>query len=145
SNLNCSLKKKGIEFYQKWRLIGATNPYFGPVLINRTGWSHITRRNRPIARIEASFNLLPLAARIINDVSTWRMLTPVRRYDNRKDGYVCFIDFVGLTAKVNLKNRNSSEVMVVLKRERRYKQGEDCSSAKTRLWFYTVYEPGRGK
>lgn len=145
SNLNCSLKQKGIEFYQKWRLIGATNPYFGPVLINRTGWSHITRRNRPIARIEASFNLLPLAARIINDVSTWRMLTPVRRYDNRKDGYVCFIDFVGLTAKVNLKNRNSSEVMVVLKRERRYKQGEDCSSAKTRLWFYTVYEPGRGK
>lgn len=145
SNLKYTLKQKSIEFYQKWKLIGATNPYFGPVIINRTGWSHITRKKRPIARIEASFNLLPLAARIINDVFTWRVLTPVRKYENRKDGFICYVDFVGLTAKVTFKNRNSSEVMVVLKRERKIKAGEVSAAAQTRLWFYTVYEPGRGK
>ncbi|WP_336983935.1 MULTISPECIES: DUF4365 domain-containing protein [unclassified Cedecea] len=145
SNLKLTLKAKSIEFYQKWKLTGATNPYFGPVLINRTGWSHITRKKRPIARIETSFNLLPIAARIINDVSTWRVLTPVQKYENRKDGYICLVDFVGLTAKVILKNRNSSEVMVVLKRERKINPAEVSGEAETRLWFYTVYEPGRGK
>ncbi|EKN4018727.1 DUF4365 domain-containing protein [Yersinia enterocolitica] len=144
-NLNYPLKRKAIDFYQKWKLIGATNPYFGQVLINRTGWSHITRKGRPIARIETSFNLLPIAARIINDVSTWRMLTPMRKYENRKDGYVCITDFVGLTAKVILKERHSSEVMVVLKRETRFKESEEKAAKETRIWFYTVYEPGRGK
>lgn len=141
SNLNYPLKVKAIEFYQNWKSIVVTNPHFGPVIINRTGWSHITRQGRPIARIEASFNLLPVAARIINDVSIWRKLTPMRTYKERKDGDVCNIDFVGLTARVIMKNRTSSEVMVVLKRETKLKDGK----SETRLWFYTVYEPGRGK
>ncbi|MEG1313852.1 MAG: BRCT domain-containing protein, partial [Bacilli bacterium] len=123
-NLNSPLKRKAIEFYQQWKLIGATNPYFGQVIINRTGWSHITRQGRPIARIETSFNLLPIAARIINDVSKWRTLTAMRRYENRKDNYICHIDFIGLTAKVILKERNSSDVMVILKRETRFKKNE---------------------
>lgn len=145
-DLNYSLKRKAINFYQQWKLIDVTNPYFGRVLINRTGWSHITRKGRPIARIVASFNLLPIAARIINDVSTWRMLTPMRRHENRKDGHVCVTDFIGLTARVILKERHSSEVMVVLKRETRFKKSEEkTDTATTRLWFYTVYEPGRGK
>ncbi|HDL6874228.1 TPA: hypothetical protein PXL76_002134 [Yersinia enterocolitica] len=50
-----------------------------------------------------------------------------------------------MTAKVTLKNHNSSEVMVLLKRERKIKESEDNAAAETRLWFYTVYEPGRGK
>lgn len=144
-NLNSPLKRKAIEFYQQWKSIGATNPYFGPVIINRTGWSHITRQGRPIARIETSFNLLPIAARIINDVSKWRTLTAMRQYENRKDNYVSHIDFIGLTAKVILKERNSSDVMVILKRETRFKKSEEGNSPKTKLWFYTVYEPGRGK
>ncbi|MGQ1605512.1 DUF4365 domain-containing protein [Acinetobacter baumannii] len=142
-NLKYSIKTKAITFYQRWKAIGAVNPYFGRVIINRTGWSHITRKGRPIGRIEASFNLLPIAARIINEVSTWRMLTPMRRYENRKDGYICNIDFIGLTAKAILRGRNSSEVMVVLKRETRFKENEENNSTETRLWFYTVYEPGR--
>ncbi|MFL9550715.1 DUF4365 domain-containing protein [Acinetobacter baumannii] len=143
-NLNFPLKRKAIEFYKQWKLIGAINPYFGQIIVNRTGWSHITRQGRPIARIGASFNLLPIAARIINDVSKWRTLTPLRRYENRQDDYVCNIDFIGLTAKVILKERNSSDVMVVLKRETRFKKNEGENHGETRLWFYTVYEPGRG-
>ncbi|WP_431632562.1 hypothetical protein [Enterobacter chengduensis] len=69
----------------------------------------------------------------------------MRRYDNRKDGFTSIVDFVGLTAKVILKNRSSAEVMVVLKREIKFKTSEGDTTAKTRLWFYTVYEPGRGK
>ncbi|MCE1275510.1 DUF4365 domain-containing protein [Enterobacter hormaechei subsp. xiangfangensis] len=144
-NLNDSLKYRAIKFYQQWKNAGAKNPYFGDILINRTGWSHITRKGRPITRIEASFGLLPIAARIINEVSRWRMLTPTRVYDNRKDGYTSIIDFVGLTAKIILKHRTSTEVMVVLKREVKFKTSEGNATAKTRLWFYTVYEPGRGK
>lgn len=144
-SLSHPLKREAIDFFQKWKLVGATNPYFGKVLINRTGWSHITRKGRPIARIKASFNLLPIAARIINDVSTWRTLTPMRKYENRKDGYVCITGFIGLTAKVILRERQSSEVMVVLKRETRIKEIEGKTNTETRLWFYTVYEPGRGK
>lgn len=144
-NLNTPLKRKAIEFYQQWKSIDATNPYFGQVIINRTGWSHITRQGRPIARIETSFNLLPIAARIINDVSKWRTLTATRQYENRKDNYICHIDFIGLTAQVILKERNSSDVMVILKRETRFKKNGGGNSAETRLWFYTVYEPGRGK
>lgn len=143
--MRMSLKDKAIGFYNQWKLNGAENPCFGTVLINRTGWSHITRKGRPLGRINSSFSLLPIAARIINDVSTWRMLTPMRKYDKRKDGFVCITDFVGLTARVMLKTRESTEVMVVLKRETKYKENDIGSKRQTRLWFYTVYEPGRGK
>ncbi|MEG6137987.1 DUF4365 domain-containing protein [Enterobacter kobei] len=143
--LSTPTKIKAIDFFQKWKKIGAINPYFGPVLINRTGWSHITRKGRPLGRIESSFNLLPIAARIINDISTWRMLTPMRRYENRKDGYISITDFIGLTAKVIVRVRQSTEVMVILKRETKFKADEGESNAITRVWFYTVYEPGRGK
>lgn len=144
-SMSTPLKKKAIDFYQQWKKVGSNNPVFGEIIINRTGWSHITRKKRPIGRIESSFSLLPIAARIINDVSTWRMLTPMRTYDGRKDGFVCRTDFIGLTARVLLKARESTEVMVVLKRETKYREDDHSQERKTRLWFYTVYEPGRGK
>ncbi|MEG1112927.1 MAG: DUF4365 domain-containing protein [Hafnia sp.] len=144
-SFNEHLKRKAISFYKKWKETGSTNPYFGKVIINRTGWTHITRQGRPLARIESSFTLLPIAARIINDISSWRMLTPMRKYENRKDDYICITDFIGITAKVVLRERQSTEVMVVLKRETKYKKSEGEANAITRVWFYTVYEPGRGR
>lgn len=143
--LNISLKQRAARFYKSWKRNGAKNPYFGDVLINRTGWSHITRKSRPMGRIESSFNLLPYASRIINDVSTWRMLTSPKRYEDRQDKHITYVDFVGLTAKVVIKSRGSTEVMVVLKREIKYENGDVSAGPITRLWFYTVYEPGRGK
>ncbi|HAT7540679.1 TPA: DUF4365 domain-containing protein [Citrobacter freundii] len=143
--LNLSLKHRAINFYKDWKRIGAINPYFGEVLINRTGWSHITRKDRPMGRIETSFSLLPYASRIINDVTTWRMLTSLRKYENRQDKHVTHVDFIGLTAKVIIKNRGATEVMVVLKRETKFLHGDLNSKPINRVWFYTVYEPGRGK
>ncbi|MDM3114219.1 DUF4365 domain-containing protein [Citrobacter sp. Cf128] len=143
--LNVPPKQRAIRFYKNWKKIGALNPYFGEVLINRTGWSHITRKNRPMGRIETSFNLLPYAARIINDISTWRVLTSPKKYEGRQDKHITYVDFVGLTAKVVIKSRGSTEVMVVLKRETKYNNGDLSVEPITRLWFYTVYEPGRGK
>lgn len=143
--LSTSQKSKAIGFYNKWKSLGAKNPYFGEVIINRTGWSHITRKERPVSRILNSFELLPIAARIINDVSKWRVLTPVKVYDNRSDGFVSVVDFIGITARVILKSRESTEVMVVLKRETKYKKDDDKRQNEIKLWFYTVYEPGRGR
>ncbi|AWP32154.1 hypothetical protein B9D02_05985 [Pantoea vagans] len=143
--LNLTLKSKAAQFYKNWKRNGAWNPYFGLVLINRTGWSHITRKDRPMGRIESSFALLPYASRIINDISTWRMLTPVRIYKNRQDKHITYVDFIGLTAKVVMRNRGATEVMVVLKRETKFKDRDSNLEPETRLWFYTVYEPGRGK
>ncbi|HIH9640146.1 TPA: DUF4365 domain-containing protein [Klebsiella pneumoniae] len=139
------IKQKALNFYKAWKKVGAINPYFGEVLINRTGWSHITRKSRPMGRIESSFNLLPYASRIINDISKWRMLTGPKVYSKRQDNHITYVDFIGLTAKVIMKNRESTEVMVVLKRETKYRNGDLSSDPITRLWFYTVYEPGRGK
>jgi hypothetical protein len=39
----------------------------------------------------------------------------MRRYENRKDGYISITDFIGLTAKVIVRVRQSTEVMVILK------------------------------
>lgn len=144
-NLRTSLKLRAIQFYQEWKNTSPKNPSFGYILINRTGWSHITRKGRPLARIEASFSLLPIAARIISDVCTWRTLTPRKVYDKRNDGYTSIVDFIGLTANVIVGHRQATEVMVVLKRETKFKTSDGDTTAQTRLWFYTVYEPGRGK
>ena len=103
--LNVPLKYRAIEFYKEWKRIGAVNPCFGNVIINRTGWSHITRKDRPMGRIETSFSLLPYASRIINDVTSWRTLTSIRKYDKRQDKHITYVDFIGLTAKVIIKNR----------------------------------------
>lgn len=143
--LNVPLKYRAIEFYKEWKRIGAVNPCFGNVIINRTGWSHITRKDRPMGRIETSFSLLPYASRIINDVTSWRTLTSIRKYDKRQDKHITYVDFIGLTAKVIIKNRGSTEVMVVLKRETKFLDGDLNTKPINRVWFYTVYEPGRGK
>src|SRR5471032_1150798 len=68
------LKPAAWEFYRQWKGLGAANPVIGDVIVNRTGWSHMTRVGRPVSRIETSFQLLPAASRIIATVNEWRVL-----------------------------------------------------------------------
>lgn len=142
------------EFYKLWKAAGATHPTLGNVIVNRTGWSHITRVKRPLARIFASFELLPTAARIIETVDTWHRLR--RGLNTRKfaDGSWAEYDYLGVSALVKWPAREASEVVVILKRETTLSEDHIAkgSSAKSgirvieiKTWFYSVYEPGRRK
>lgn len=139
------------NFYQKWRAIGASNPELGAVIVNRTGWSHITRVGRPVSRIQTSFDLLPAGARILATVRNWQLLrrgTSQRKY---LDGSWGEYEYLGLSAMVNWTSREPSEVMVILRRQTILKEEVDSTGLrKIRLlgrktWFYSIYEPGRGK
>lgn len=156
--LNKSPKFNAWGFYKKWRDSLPTNPSLGPVIINRTGWSHITRRGRPIARILTSFDLLPIAAKIISEIKDWRVLAR-RGEQKNSDGTLFIIEYLGVSAWVEGPSRISSEVMVILKRRTTYteetiktpspEQPEQLTAkinvTHKKLWFYTVYQPGRSK
>lgn len=157
------LKWEAWQFYNKWRQSTPHHPILGPVIVNRTGWSHITRPNRSSQRIANSFLLLPAAARIIEDVKGWRVLSRAYTKDNQ-DGSYTTVDFIGISARIQWSHRVTSEVMVILRRRTTFRyqtQSEGTSLSQdfsadtagngsatlpeTQLWFYSVYEPGRGK
>lgn len=146
------LKFAALDFYRQWKYEGATSPVLGDVLVNRTGWSHITRVGRPVSRIKTSFELLPAAARIVSTVKTWRIL---RRGDKERilpDGSWAIYDYLGISAIVKWPAREASEVMVILRRQTIFIEDptSKVNDKKIRIvgaktWFYSVYEPGRRK
>ncbi len=152
NTLKKGLKLAARDFYQQWKSAGATSPVLGKVLINRTGWSHMTRVGRPVSRIQTSFELLPAAARIIATVKTWQILRRGEKHRSFSDGSWATYDYLGVSAMVKWPAREASEVMVILRRQTIF--GEDSASIDTNkkaqvlgstIWFYSVYEPGRRK
>lgn len=146
------LKLAAREFYRQWKLVGATSPVLGEIVINRTGWSHMTRVGRPVSRIQTSFDLLPAAARIISTVKTWQILRRGEKERAYPDGTWGIYDYLGVSAMVKWPSREASEVMVILRRLTIF--GENSAPTdtnnkiqvlKSTTWFYSVYEPGRRK
>ena len=138
------------EFYGKWKSVGAVNPGLGAVIVNRTGWSHMTRVGRPVSRIQASFELLPAAARIVANIEDWKVLRRGKEQRLFPDGSWAAYDYLGLPAMVKWLARAPSEVMVILKRQSIFSNEPASSashamtgSADRKIWFYSVYEPGR--
>jgi hypothetical protein len=149
-----SLKKSAWNFYSLWKKSGTKHPLLGDIIINRTGWSHITRQGRPVPRIETSFRLLPAAARILEKVHPWKVLRRGKTARIHPDGSWSQLDFLGVSANVIFADRGNTEVVVILRRELRYYEipqadatdnSEKEFKAECRVWFYSVYEPGRGK
>ncbi|SDU32567.1 DUF4365 domain-containing protein [Pseudomonas yamanorum] len=149
-----SLKPAAWDFYQIWKAEGASHPTLGTVTINRTGWSHITRVGRPLSRIQASFELLPVAARIIEAVDTWHKLRQGLKTRQFTDGSWAQYDYLGVSAMVKWPAREASEVIVILKRETTLIEDSSVEGSErkdririvgTKTWFYSVYEPGRRK
>lgn len=145
-------KSAAWDFYRLWKNEGATHPTLGEIIINRTGWSHITRKKRPLARIFASFELLPASARIIEEAETWHSLRRGKKLRRFTDGSYAEYDYLGVSAMVKWSAREPSEVVVILKRENTLIEelGDGESESRTRIkilgtkiWFYSVYEPGR--
>lgn len=145
-------KAAAIDFYRRWKSAGATNPDLGEVLVNRTGWAHMTRVDRPVPRIQTSFELLPAAARIVAEVTSWQVLRrgdTVRTFEN---GSWAVYDYLGLSAMVKWPARAPSEVMVILRRQTTFAEESTTTPPQStvrvvdrKTWFYSVYEPGRRK
>lgn len=150
--MSLSAKIAARDFYRQWKVVGATNPELGAVIINRTGWSHMTRVGRPVSRIQTSFELLPAAARIVETMKNWQVLRRGETEREFSDGSWAIYDYLGLSAMVKWPARAPSEVMVILRRQTIL--AEDVESAdptkkirvlSRKTWFYSVYEPGRRK
>lgn len=148
--MSMGTKAAAIDFYQRWKLIGATNPNLGNVVVNRTGWAHMTRVDRPVSRILTSFELLPAAARIVSEVKSWQVLRRGATVRNFEDGSWAVYDYIGLSAMAKWPARAPSEVMVILRRQTNFAEdptpGVPANKVRVvdrKTWFYSVYEPGR--
>lgn len=145
-------KEAAIDFYRLWKSSNPTNPDLGSVVVNRTGWAHMTRVGRPVSRIQTSFELLPAAARIVSEVNAWQVLRrgpTVRTYEN---GSWAVYDYLGLSAMAKWPARATSEVMVILRRQTIFTEEPTTEPNRhlvrmvhRKTWFYSVYEPGRRK
>lgn len=143
-------KGAAIDFYRLWRSSRPMNPWLGPVIVNRTGWAHMTRVGRPVSRIQNSFELLPAAARIVSEVANWQVLRRGQKVRMYPDGSWATYDFLGLSALAKWPARAASEVMVILRRQTTFAECPATESNRAvvepvgrRIWFYSVYEPGR--
>ncbi|BAO91069.1 DUF4365 domain-containing protein [Caballeronia cordobensis] len=148
------LKHAAWEFYHQWKELGATNPVIGDIIVNRTGWSHMTRVGRPVSRIETSFRLLPAAAQIVETVKEWRVLRRGRTNREFANGTWAAYEYLGLSAMIKLPSDAPFEAMVILKRETIFSEtNTDSAENETirtvmisrKTWFYSIYKPGRNK
>ena len=151
NHMGMSLKQAARAFYRQWAAYPVINERLGEIIVNRTGWAHMTRVGRPISRIQTSFDLLPAAARIVANVNDFRVLRRGASVRNYADGSWAVYDYLGLSAMVKWPARESTEVMVVLRRQTVFFDTEVAPAEQgikmlsRRIWFYSVYEPGRRK
>ncbi|MCK6591067.1 MAG: DUF4365 domain-containing protein [Polyangiaceae bacterium] len=141
--LSATIKRAAEKYYHAWQLgpqRARTSPALGVIDISRVGWRHLTRRDRKVERIIASWGLLGVAKRIVQECSE---LFRIGRSKIRSDenGSKHILDFIGLRARIVFPHRGDAIVQVVIRRKRSvYADGR----ATTRHWFYSVYELRRG-
>lgn len=138
-SLSDSLKTNARNYYTNWSNSSSsarTNPDLGEIIVNRVGWRHITRKDRLSLAVSQSFQLLPVAAKIIREVTlakTLRAWTEKIIDQNR-----IFDDLLCLDAQVYFQHRQSTVVRVVLRRRRTFFDASGTSNS--RIWFYSVFE-----
>lgn len=139
-----SLKEDAWKFYRNWANSGIPkNPTLGPILVNRTGWEHMTRNSRLPERVAQSWLLLGAAKRMIEScVNYWTLGNASSR--QHADGSVEITDYLGLRAIVAFPFRHHSVVQVILKRSR-LTRGTSKDLVRQKIWFYSVYELRRGR
>ncbi len=150
NQMSKGVKAAAIDFYRLWKKASPKNPDLGQIIVNRTGWAHITRVARPVPRILTSFELLPAAARIVSEVQSWKVLRRGPSVRTFKDGSWAVYDYIGISALVKWPARAPSEVMVILRRQTTFAENQTLDTVPPtvrivdrRTWFYSVYEPGR--
>lgn len=145
-------KAAAIDFYRLWKATSPVHSVLGPIIVNRTGWAHMTRVDRPVPRILTSFELLPAAARIVSEVPAWQVLRHGPSVRTFNDGTWSIYDYIGISAHVKWPAREPSEVMVILRRQTTFTASPTSATeqpqvrtVEAKTWFYSVYEPGRRK
>jgi hypothetical protein len=137
--LSESLKTNARNYYTHWKngsLLDRTNPDLGEIIVNRIGWRHITRRERLSLAVSQSFQLLPVAARIIREVTPAKTL---RAWVEKViDQERIFDDLLCLDAQVYFPHRQRTVVRVVLRRRRTF--NDITGTSDSRIWFYSVFE-----
>lgn len=144
--LTKSTKRAAWDFYCLWKASGPEHRELGKIIINRTGWSHMTRIGRPVARIQASLECLPAAARILSEVVNWRRLRSGNSVRTFRDGSWATYDYFGVSGMVRWRARPKSEVTVILRRQTTFSGDQSSHTVIDRkTWLYSIYEPGRRK
>ena len=150
NQMSLGAKQAAIDFYRTWKLSNPTNPDLGSIIVNRTGWAHMTRVSRPVSRIQTSFELLPAAARIVSEVGVWQVLRRGPKVRTFEDGSWSVYEYLGISAMTKWPARAPSEVMVILRRQTTFAEDptlepnrEGVCMVTRKTWFYSVYEPGR--
>lgn len=142
---NESIRRDARYFYRHWQQDKASqiNPILGPILVNRVGWKHITRRGRLPERIAQSWMLLGAAKAMIMRCTQVYTLGHASE-EQYEDGNILVTDYLGLRAKVTFTYRHQSICQVVLKRTRLIRPNNE-NSERQKIWFYSIYETRRGR
>lgn len=136
-----SLRNDAWSFYKNWRDDPASciNPILGPVLVNRIGWKHMTRRDRLPERIVQSWQLLGAAKAMVSNCKNIITLGHATHH-HYPDGNTQVVDYLGLRANMVFPHRHQSILQVVLRRSRLITP----TFERQKIWFYSVYELRRG-
>lgn len=131
-------------FYKQWSRVSfpTKNPTLGDVLVNRTGWRHITNQSRLAERQMQSLTLLGVARRMLDELDDIEMLGRARVTDSG-EGWKKVVDHLGIRANVLFPHRHQSVVLIVLRRERLISSNAH-SKPQQKIWFLSVYELRRG-
>ncbi|WP_448104625.1 DUF4365 domain-containing protein [Pedobacter panaciterrae] len=140
-NISKPVKFTSREFYKQWSnspVSDRTNKGLGEVIVNRSGWRHISRTNRGFDKIFQSWQLLSAAKEIIKEVDKAYQITKQER-PTENIGEFILKDFISLRAKVTFPNRQEGVIQVVLRRKRT--TNTLTNKVEQKVWFYSVYEP----
>lgn len=142
SPLGGRLRVAARETFRQWARSPAkerTNPILGEIAISRSGWRHITRRERKPERVWQSWQLLGVARAIVCE----KLPVVFLRHDKtitQSSGATTY-DLVGLRARVAFPHRDEGVVQVVIRRKRSV---DSAGVVTISCWFHSVYELRRG-
>jgi hypothetical protein len=144
-SLSGSIKKEARIFYTKWsnsHPSEKTNRGLGEICISRVGWRHISRKGRKPELMLQSWQLLGAARRIIMEIDKAFQISQKKTTSTSTNEYV-IKDFISLRAKILFPQRHESVIQVLLQRKRVFDLNKGLKSRN--IWFYSVYEPRRGR
>lgn len=126
-----SLKQCSKQFFKGVGTVTSPDQRIGAVHFSRVGWKHITRPERPVARVVQSLHLLRIAKRIVEEIPDAQLLRKIGGPDDPAEIYA-------LTARTTFQHRDAAVVRVIILR-----QLVSATNPTPKSWFYSVYERRR--
>jgi len=126
-----NLRVEARAFYKEWKNISngsveCKSLNNANIIISRTGWNHITSKDRGKERRAESLRLLGIARQMITEVPNYFLLQQTENTDYIEQK-------IGLRANLISKGRNKSKIQVIILRRKFKNKTED------KLWFYSIH------